>query len=110
MPCHTIQRNQVAIGAMAHDLRALTDADMAAAGYRVLIHNGRVQTAVYRDEQGYSYTVAYGVITSSRSPERIAEFRNHLARAYSKQTILAAAQRNGWTVRQTGTNQFEVQR
>jgi hypothetical protein len=109
VPCDSISLNRVDIDKLDPGLHRATDADMEAAGWSVAYRTG--QTTAYQDPQGYRFILVNGQsITSERSPERIAELRNTLARAYSKQAIYARAQKHGWKVRQTGVNSYEVQR
>ena len=109
MPCDSISLNRVDIDKLDPALHRATDPEMEAAGWSVAYRTG--QTTAYQDRQGYRFVMINGqAITSERSPERIAELRNTLARAYSKQAILSKAQRHGWKVRQTGVNSYEVQR
>jgi hypothetical protein len=109
MPCDSIQLNRVDIDKLDPGLHRATDPEMEAAGWSVAYRTG--QTTAYQDPQGYRFVMVNGeAIRSERSPERIAELRNTLARAYSRQAIYAKAARHGWKVRQVGANQYEVQR
>ena len=109
MPCDSIQLNRVDVAKMDPGIHRATDPEMEAAGWSVAYRT--VGTTAYQDPQGYRFILINGQsITSERSSERIAELRNTLARAYSKQAIYAKAKQHGWKVRQVGANSYEVQR
>jgi hypothetical protein len=107
MPCDSIQLNRVDVAKMAPDLLAAVHAQFTAEGVRVDVFGpGLVRYVV----NGETIMLRGGTLESEMSPARLAEFRNRLAQSYSKRAMFAAAKLHGWRVKQTGANQYEVQR
>lgn len=108
MPCDTIQLNRVDVGKLDKTLHAQTDAALAKMGYTVRVIG---EVRIYTDQKTREeFRLYQGVLTSQAPTEAIENFRNKLKQQYSTRAMFAAAQRNGWRVRQTGPNQYEVQR
>lgn len=109
MPCDSISLNRVDIDKLDPGLHRATDPDMEAAGWSVAFR--RPGSTSYQDRRGNRIVMINGQSLTSELPtEKLATFRNTLARAYSKQAIYAKAKQHGWKVRQTGANSYEVQR
>lgn len=106
MPCDSVQLNQVEVSKMDPPLLVATEADLSKAG--ILVTRSREIT--YYSDGNYQYVLRDGQLSSRAPVEALTAFRNKLAQAYSKTAVYAAAKRNGWRVRQTGPNQYEVQR
>ena len=109
MPCDSISLNRVDIDKLDPALHRATDPELEAAGWSVAYRT--VGTTAYQNQRGDRIVMVNGrSLTSELSSEKLATFRNTLARAYSKQAIYAKAKQHGWKVRQTGANSYEVQR
>lgn len=109
MPCDSVQLNRVSLPKMRPDLYAATDQTMRSKGYGV-IRRGAADVA-YETPDGERITLRAGKLESSQAnAAKLAIVRNHLAQSYSRATIYAQAQAQGWTVKQTGPNAYEVQR
>ena len=108
MPCYTIQLNSVEISAMRPDIHAATDAAFKADQWRIVREGTR--TYYSHDATGRRVVLENGRLTSrDLSTADLATFRNTLAREYSQQTVYAQAKRQGFTIRQTGPQTYEVQ-
>lgn len=110
MPCDSIQLNRVDVAKMSPELLRAAQSELEEAGYRVILHNGATGRTIWTDKRGNRVTLDEAELTSTLPRELLAKFRNTLAQAYSRQAVLAAAKRNGWRVRMTAKNQYEVQR
>jgi hypothetical protein len=108
MPCDSIQLNRVNLPKMRPELFASTDAMMRALGYRVDRLNA--EAVRYETPDGDSVTLRFGRLEGEASERKLAIVRNQIAQSYSRATIYAQAQAQGWTVKQTGPNAYEVQR
>jgi hypothetical protein len=94
---------------MRPDLFAATDQTMRGNGYTVIRQSPA--EVYYQTPDGETVYYRAGKLESRQAnAAKLAIVRNHLAQAYSRATVYATAQANGWTVRQTGANAYEVQR
>lgn len=110
MPCNTIQTNRVDVAKMHPELLKATAGDLLAAGWRIAFQDASV-TIWRKANASVTYRVGSTELEArGLSAGQLAEFRNLLARKYSKQAIFMAAKKNGWKVRQVAEDQFEVQR
>lgn len=103
MPCDTVQINRIDLPKMQPALRARAlvaigiDANQAKAGSFV--------------HAGHWYRIERGELTSTTATRaQVEQTANLMKQAYSGEVVKYTAQRNGWTLKQTGAFQYEVQK
>jgi hypothetical protein len=103
MPCYSRETSTVEFGE-GTDVKLLAAA-LKQLGYTVNQFGQRITFANYAES--VTGTFAGGKMTI-QSPGPIDQ--NTLKRAYSAEVVKSAAQRFGWTAKQTGAQQFQVSR
>lgn len=109
MPCYTIQTNKLEIATLSPMLLRQTDGELSREGYRVVYRDEQTGATYWRGPEG-EITYRKGQLTSTIPVEALTKFRNTLSRAYSRAAVFHQARVSGWKVKQTGPNQYEVQR
>lgn len=108
MPCYTVQLNQVSLPAIEPAILKATAGAMAAEGWRAVFDGARVY---FTNADLQRVALINGTLESrDLSVAQLGAFRDLLSRSASVQVVYAQAKRYGWKVKQTGPQQFEVQR
>src|SRR6266498_1190534 len=104
MPCDSVIINRVDMPKMHPDLltrglKALGVTNVRTAG-----------ATVYFTLDGSDYVLQNGRLSGrdGQSAEEVGRAADRLKTAYSHQVVQATAARNGWTLKQTGTNSYAV--
>jgi len=99
MPCDTIQLNQVEIGAMNAGLLGL--ALKAIGATSIVVTSAGARATI----DGVDVQIRGGKLQVREGYEHLAD---RVKVAYSRQTIFHAARSNGWKVKETRPNVFQV--
>mgnify|MGYP001174063790 CR=1 FL=1 len=103
MPCDTIQTNTVEVGTMHAGL--LAQACKRAGFEHEVMYPGRVLVTV----NGLRVAIENGKVWAvGKAANRAESIAAAIKRAYSGEVVRYAAARNGWRVRETGANSFQV--
>lgn len=105
MPCNTVTTQSVAL---AKAIPSLVEEAMKSLGWKIIERKDASLTATHeRSKVGWIQgkgVYAWGDVSVAQNQEEIKK----LTKAYSKAAVTWAAQRAGWTVKQTGPDTLEV--